>query len=79
MPPIEHGGDNFRYVLSISRRGNNPFDDTKTISNWRDDRFELLTNDIYVPYNITIKAANEHGDSSAPLIVHTIYSGESSK
>ncbi|VDI06743.1 neuronal cell adhesion molecule, partial [Mytilus galloprovincialis] len=48
-----------------------------TISNWRDDRFELLTNDIYVPYNITIKAANEHGDSSAPLIVHTIYSGES--
>ncbi|XP_052085471.1 neuroglian-like isoform X2 [Mytilus californianus] len=77
MPPIEHGGENFRYVISINRRGNNPYDNSKTISNWRDDRFELLTNDIYVPYNVTIKAVNSDGDSSAPLIVHTIYSGES--
>ena len=77
MPPIEQGGDNFRYVLSINKRGSVPIDFTRTISDWRTHRYEFATNDnYYVPYNVSIKAANEHGDSSAALTVHVIYSGE---
>lgn len=79
MPPIEQGGDNFHYVLSIMRSGNAPVDFTRTLSDWRLKRYEYLTNDIYVAYNVTIKASNQYGDSAAELRTVTIHSGESSK
>ena len=75
MPPIDQGGDNFRYVLYISRNGNNPLDFVRTIPDWRQDRFEYQTNDSHVPYNVTIRAANEYGYSEAPVTTHVVYSG----
>lgn len=78
MPPIDHGGRNFRYILKISKRGNVVVDEVKTITNWRQSRYEFLSNDVYTPYNVTIQAANEHQSSSVYLKPNIIYSGESS-
>ncbi|XP_071147603.1 neuroglian-like isoform X2 [Mytilus edulis] len=77
MPPIDHGGRNFRYILKISKRGNVVVDEVTTITNWRQSRYEFLSNDVYTPYNVTIQAANEHQSSSVYLKPNIIYSGES--
>lgn len=78
MPPIEHGGRDFRYILRIWRAGIQPFEYVKTIANWRQNRFELLRNDIYTPYNVTLEAFNEYKNADAELKPVVIYSAESS-
>ena len=78
MPPIDQGGDNFRYIIKISKYGAQNLDEIRTITNWRQSRYEFLTNDVYTPYNVTVQARNEHQNNTAELKSHLLYSGESS-
>jgi hypothetical protein len=78
MPPIDHGGNNFRYIIKISKYGAQNLDEIRTITNWRQSRYEFLTNDIYTAYNVTVQAVNEHRNNTAELKPYILYSGESS-
>ncbi|XP_048738673.2 neuroglian-like isoform X2 [Ostrea edulis] len=77
MPPIEHNGQQFKYILTIQREGQG-LDQVipVTISDWKTFRYEKQTNDIFVPYLITVKANNEIGDSSSSVVEKTGYSAE---
>lgn len=80
MPPIEHNGQQFKYILTIQREGQGLDQVTPvTISEWSRFRYEKQTNDIFTPYLITIKANNEAGDSTAPVQEHRGFSAEDSK
>lgn len=80
MPPIEHNGQQFKYILTIQREGQGLDQVTPvTISDWSTFRYEKQTNDIFVPYMITIKANNEAGDSTAPVQEHRGWSAEDSE
>lgn len=80
MPPIEHNGQQFKYILTIQREGQGLDQVTPvTISEWSQFRYEKQTNDIFTPYLITIKANNEAGDSTAPVQEYRGFSAEDSK
>ncbi|XP_062597947.1 neuroglian-like isoform X2 [Saccostrea cucullata] len=77
MPPIEHNGWGFRYVLTIRRDGPDFYDiNTFSISDWRISHWEQQTNDIFTPYIITIRATNVVGDSTARVQQVKGYSAE---
>lgn len=80
MPPIEHNGQQFKYILTIQREGQG-LDQVipVTISDWKTFRYEKQTNDIFVPYLITVKANNEIGDSRLSVVEKTGYSAEESQ
>ncbi|XP_061175831.1 neuroglian-like [Saccostrea echinata] len=77
MPPIEHNGRQFRYILTIQREGSG-FNGiyVSSILDWKTSHWEQRTNDIFVPYIITIRASNELGDSTAPVQEVKGYSAE---
>ncbi|XP_055958104.1 neuroglian isoform X1 [Patella vulgata] len=64
MPRIQQNGPGFQYVLQIKKRGD-PDQNTNsiTIDDWRMDRYEMSTGDIYQPYEITLKARNGQGEA----------------
>ena len=77
MPMIEHNGDQFKYILTIAETGLTP--KNVEISDWQKANYTMNTNNIFTAYNITIKAHNEKGDSTAELKPIIGYSGEDSK
>lgn len=77
MPPIQHAGDKFEYILTVIKDGITIH--TSNINNYTITRRNIPTNDIFVPYDITVKAKNEIGESNAPLVVYKGYSAEDSK
>ena len=74
---IEHNGDQFKYILTIAETGLTP--KNVEISDWQKANYTMNTNNIFTAYNITIKAHNEKGDSTAELKPIIGYSGEDSK
>lgn len=74
MPPIQQAGDKFQYILTVIKDGITIH--TSNINNYTITRKDIPTNDIFVPYDITVKAKNEIGESNAPLITYKGYSAE---
>jgi hypothetical protein len=80
MPPIEHNGQQFKYILTIEREGQGSDGVVPvTISDWQTFRYEKQTNDIFVPYTVTVKANNEMGDSSVSVEPYHGFSAEESQ
>ncbi|OWF36510.1 Neuroglian [Mizuhopecten yessoensis] len=74
MPPIQQAGDKFEYILTVIKDGMTIH--TSNINNYTINRKDIATNDIFVPYDITVKAKNEIGESNVPLITYKGYSAE---
>lgn len=75
MPPIQHNGPGFHYVVMISKVGDN------TVQSYiRNDsfkgRFDIPVDDVYQPYTVTVKAANRVGEPPQLATSHMGYSGE---
>ncbi|KAK6177079.1 hypothetical protein SNE40_015257 [Patella caerulea] len=64
MQRIEQNGPGFQYVLQMKKQGD-PDQNTNsiTIDDWKIDRYEMSTGDIYQPYEITLKARNGQGEA----------------
>lgn len=75
MPPIEHNGQHFQYVLTLRRDGQQ-WGRSIVIYDWSTSRYEEDVYGIFVPYNISVRAQNEVGESLAPVKEIRGFSGE---
>ncbi|KAJ8301645.1 hypothetical protein KUTeg_020632 [Tegillarca granosa] len=78
MPEIEHNGPNFNYIITVSNPGEAAIPPI-TITDWRVSRHKLLVGgsaEYFRPYNVTVKARNNVGESSSQLNTYQLHSGE---
>jgi hypothetical protein len=82
MPKIEQNGPDFKYIVTYVR-ADIPDAQPMVTTVQQPDAWHYVvpqTNlGVYVPYRITVKAANSRGDSSAPLNPVIGYTGEDGK
>ena len=73
MPPVEHNGEGFHYILFIKKDGKK---NSTTISDWRENTKEFDFGQIYEPYQIWVEAANDEGTFDGRTDIHIGYTGE---
>jgi neuronal cell adhesion protein len=79
MPKIEQNGPDFKYIITYVRADTSDAQPIVTTVQQPDAWHYVAPQrdlGIYVPYRITVKAANSRGDSSASLIPVIGYTGE---
>lgn len=75
MPPAEHNGPNFRYVIEW-REGGETKKEKFNEYNWEVGRKEIPVDNIYAPYVVTVSAENNKGSPLVPPKEISGYSGE---
>lgn len=83
MPKIEWNGPNLKYIISWWRADIENAENSKESYQVEDPReyFWVVASGLstpYTPYNITVKAKNDHGDAPPPIPIMG-WSGEDSK
>ena len=78
MPQIQQNGPDFKYIVTYQRADIQGAKTSIAIIQQPTAWHYVCPDSLptYVPFNITVKANNAYGDSSAPLYAITGYSGE---
>lgn len=76
MRPLMHNGRDFRYIITVKKENSTDVETVYTIQDWKQRRKVIQTNNVYMPYRISMKAKNSHGDAKVDPVSIVGYSGE---
>ncbi|KAL5005694.1 hypothetical protein ScPMuIL_016852 [Solemya velum] len=76
MPRLLHNGEGFMYKLTYKKVGPSNHERAVLIDDWHTTEKKIQTGDVFTPYEVTVAAMNDLGDSTEAAAKHTLYSSE---